>query len=60
MQIVIEPQRICPCGKSYIPMSAQERADYDKAVRKLEEEAWSESQTKEALPPDAQCTDEPE
>ena len=41
MQIVIEPQRICPCGKAYIPMSAQERADYDKAVRNLEEDRRS-------------------
>ena len=36
-QIVIEPQKICPCGKSYLPMSAQERAAYDEAVRTLEE-----------------------
>ena len=38
VQIVIEPQRICPCGKSYIPMSAQERAVYDEAVRRIDED----------------------
>ena len=35
--ITIEPQTICPCGKSYIPMTAQERIAYDGAVRRIEE-----------------------
>ena len=37
IQITIEPQTICPCGKSYIPMTAQERIAYDEAVRRIEE-----------------------
>ena len=38
MQIVIEPQRICPCGKSYLPLNVQERAAYDEAIRRIEED----------------------
>ena len=41
VQIVIEPQRICPCGKSYIPMSSQERAAYDEVVRRIDEDRRS-------------------
>ena len=37
IRITIEPQTICPCGKSYIPMNAQERAAHDDAVRRIEE-----------------------
>ena len=37
IRITIEPQTICPCGKSYIPMNVQERVAYDDAVRRIEE-----------------------
>ena len=43
MQIVIEPQRICPCGKSYIPMTAEERRAYDEAIRRIEEKRRSQA-----------------
>ena len=35
-QIEIEPQIVCRCGK-ILPMNANEREEYDAAVRKIEE-----------------------
>ena len=58
----ISPRVLCPCGKSILRMSAEQRQAYDDSDRRLAEaeEARSESQTKEALPPNTLCTDEPE
>ena len=36
LQIVIEPQVICRCGKSIVPMVAKEREEYEAAVRQVE------------------------
>ena len=35
-QIVIEPQVICRCGKSIVPMDAKEREEYEAAVCQIE------------------------
>ena len=37
VQFVIEPQRICPCGKSYLPLSVEERRAYDEAIRRKDD-----------------------
>ena len=36
-QIVIEPQVLCPCGKSILPMNEEQRANYEEAIRKIQE-----------------------
>ena len=36
-QIVIEPQIICRCGKSIVPIDAKEREEYEAAVRHIVE-----------------------
>ena len=38
VQIVISPRKLCPCGKSYLPINVEERRAYDAAIRKIEED----------------------
>ena len=38
MQILVSPRMLCPCGKSFLPMSAEERKAYDEAVRRIEDQ----------------------
>ena len=37
LRIEIEPQILCKCGKSIVPMTKTERDEYDAAVRQIEE-----------------------
>ncbi len=36
VQIQISPRMTCPCGKSFIPLNAEEREAYNDAVRRIE------------------------
>ena len=37
VEIQISPRKLCPCGKSVLRMTSEEREVYDEAVRIIEE-----------------------
>ena len=37
MDIIISPRMMCPCGKSVLKLTAEQRKAYDDAVRRAEE-----------------------